>query len=69
MSEKVINAEAKGVIHTKGRVATATTFGLKVPRKSHEPVGKVAVASASMPEAEEKRTGVYVARKTPTIPK
>ena len=69
MSEKVINAEAKGVIHTKGRVATATTFGLKVPRKSHEPVGKVVVASTSMPPEEEKRKGVYVARKEVPVPR
>ena len=68
MSEKVISAEAKGVIHKEGRVAVATTFGLKVPRKSHEPVGKVAVASSSMPEAEgDKR--VFRARKTATTPR
>ena len=69
MSEKVINAEAKGVIHTKGRVATATTFGLKVPRPTHEVSGRVAVASSSMPEGEEKRKGVYVARKKANIPR
>ena len=68
MSEKVVNAEARGAIHKKGRVAVATTFGLKVPRKSHEPVGKVAVASSSMPEAEgDKR--VFRARKTATTPR
>ena len=68
MSEKVINAEARGVIHRKGRVATATTFGLKVPKPTHEVRGKVAVASASMPEAEgDKR--VFRARKTATTPR
>jgi len=69
MSEKVINAEAKGVVHkVRDRVAVASTFGLKVPRKSHEPVGKVAVASSSMPEAEgDKR--VFRARKTATTPR
>ena len=68
MSEKVINAEAKGVIHRKGRVATATTFGLKVPRPTHEVSGKVAVASSSMPEAE-KMGKVFKARRTATTPK
>ena len=70
MSEKVVSAEAKGVIHKKGNVATATTFGLKVPRPAHETTSnRVVTASSSMPPEEEKRKGVYVARKSANIPR
>jgi len=70
MSEKTVTAEARGVIHKKGNVATATTFGLKVPRPTHEPTSNLVVtASSSMPPEEEKRKGVYVARKEVPIPK
>ncbi len=64
MSERCVTAEALGVVHKKGKVATAATFGLKVPRKTHEPISdKVVTASSGMPPEEEKRKGVYVARK------
>ena len=66
MSEKTVTAEAMGVVHKKGNVAVATGASLKVPPKSHEPMGKVVVAATSMPKAEEKRKGVYVAYKSAT---
>lgn len=66
MAERTINVESKGVVHKKGNVATAAAAALKVPPKSHEPVGKVVVAATSMPKAEEKRKGVYVAYKSAT---
>lgn len=70
MSERTVTAEAKGVVHKKGRVATATTFGLKVPRKTHEITSnRVVTATSSMPPEEEKRKGVYVARKEVPVPK
>lgn len=70
MSEKVVSATQKGVVlNKKEHVATAIGASLKVPRPSHDVKGKVAVASSSMPEEEEKRKGVYVARKSANIPR
>jgi len=66
MSEKTVTAEAMGVVHKEGNVAVASGASLKVPPKSHEPVGRVVVAATSMPKAEEKRKGVYVAYKSAT---
>ena len=63
MSEKTVTAEAMGVVHKKGNVAVVRGASLKVPPKTHEPMGRVVVAATSMPPEEEKRTGVYVARK------
>ena len=69
MSEKTVTAEALGVVHKKGNVAVATGASLKVPPKTHEPIGKVVVAATSMPAEEEKRKGVYVARKEVPVPR
>ena len=63
MSEKTVTAEAMGVVHKKGNVAVVRGASLKVPPKTHEPMGRVVVAATSMPPEEEKRKGVYVARK------
>jgi hypothetical protein len=71
MSEKVVSAEAKGVVHkVRDHVAVASTFGLKVPRPTHETTSnRVVTASSSMLPEEEKRKGVYVARKEVPVPR
>ena len=53
MGKKVTTATHGGVSETKGRVLTATTERMQVPRKIHEPKGSKVAVVGGMPDSTE----------------